>query len=95
MQLIYAYYGAPWAMKSGDDVRIHTICKLLSQMDSATAAYNLSQHVDVPTVVRADGATYVALHRKLYRALSRFTRWMRSEGLNHLIELAHCIDKFT
>ena len=93
MPLIYAYYGAPWAMKSGDDVRIHTICKLLSQMDSATAAYNLSQHVDVPTVVRADGATYVALPSKLYRMVSKLTCWKRSEDLNPLIKLTHYIDE--
>jgi glycosyltransferase involved in cell wall biosynthesis len=93
MPLIYAYYGAPWAMESGDDVRIHTICKLLSQMDSATAAYNLSQHADTPSVVRADGATYVALPRKLYRAISKLTRWKRSEDLNPLIKLTHYIDE--
>jgi glycosyltransferase involved in cell wall biosynthesis len=93
MPLIYAYYGAPWAMESGDDVRIHTICKLLSQMDSATAAYNLSQHVDTPSVVRADSATYVALPRKLYRMVSKLTRWKWSEDLNPLIKLTHYIDE--
>jgi glycosyltransferase involved in cell wall biosynthesis len=93
MPLIYAYYGAPWAMESGDDVRIHTICKLLSQMDSATAAYNLSQHVDTPSVVRADGATYVALPRKFYRTVSKLARWKRSEDLNPLIKLTHYIDE--
>jgi glycosyltransferase involved in cell wall biosynthesis len=93
MPLIYAYYGTPWAMESGDDVRIHTICKLLSQMDSATTACNLSQHVDTPSVVRADGATYVALPRKFYRTVLKLARWKRSEDLNPLIKLTHYIDE--
>ena len=93
MLLIYAYYGAPWAMKSGDDLRIHTICKILSEMNRTAIACNLSQHVSIPASVRVDGVTYVAVPRKFYRILSKLIRWKLEEDLNLLIKLTHYIDE--
>jgi glycosyltransferase involved in cell wall biosynthesis len=80
-------------MKSGDDVRIHTILAKLAESHKVVAV-NLSALVDSYYVHRQDGVTYVTAPRKFYRSISSLVRWSNHYDLNPLIKLTHYIDEF-
>jgi glycosyltransferase involved in cell wall biosynthesis len=80
-------------MKSGDDVRIHTILAKLAESHKVVAV-NLSALVDSYYVHRQDGVIYVTAPRKFYRSISSLVRWSNHYDLNPLIKLTHYIDEF-
>jgi len=91
--LAYTYYNSSWDMKSGDDVRIHTILAKLAESHKVVAV-NLSALVYSYYVHRQDGVTYVTAPRKFYRSISSLVRWSNHYDLNPLIKLTHYIDEF-
>jgi glycosyltransferase involved in cell wall biosynthesis len=80
-------------MRSGDDVRIHTIIAQLAK-SCKVVAINLSALVDSYYVHRQDGVIYVTAPRKFYRFISSLVRWSNHYDLNPLIKLTHYIDEF-
>jgi glycosyltransferase involved in cell wall biosynthesis len=80
-------------MKSGDDVRIHTILAKLAESHKVVAV-NLSALVDSYYVHKQDGVIYVPAPRKFYRFISSLVRWGDHYDLNPLMKLTHYIDEF-
>jgi glycosyltransferase involved in cell wall biosynthesis len=80
-------------MKSGDDVRIHTILVKLAESHKVVAV-NLSALVDSYCIHKQDGVIYVTAPRKFYRFISSLVRWSNHYDLNPLIKLTHYIDEF-
>jgi len=91
--LAYTYYNSSWDMKSGDDVRIHTILAKLAESYKVVAV-NLSALVDSYCIHKQDGVIYVTAPRKFYRSISSLVRWSNHYDLNPLIKLTHYIDEF-
>jgi len=91
--LAYTYYNSSWDMKSGDDVRIHTILAKLAESYKVVAV-NLSALVDSYRIHKQDGVIYVTAPRKFYRSISSLVRWSNHYDLNPLIKLTHYIDEF-
>jgi hypothetical protein len=91
--LAYTYYNSPWDMRSGDDVRIHTILAKLAESRKVVAV-NLSALVDSYCIHKRDGVIYVTAPRKFYRFVSSLVRWSDHYDLNPLMKLTHYIDEF-
>jgi glycosyltransferase involved in cell wall biosynthesis len=91
--LAYTYYNSPWDMRSGDDVRTHTILTQLAKSYKVVAV-NLSVLVDSYYVHRRDGVTYVTAPRKFYNIISSLVRWSNHYDLNPLVKLTHYVDEF-
>ncbi len=93
--IVYSYYGSPWSMSCGDDVRIHLITKSLSMSRGlgVVLAINLSQYIDKPVLDIRDGVLYLSIPRKLYRLLKKVFKWRYNYDLNPLIKLTHYIDE--
>jgi len=91
--LAYTYYNCSWDMKSGDDVRIHTILAKLAESHKVVAV-SLSALVDSYCVHRQDGVIYVIAPRKFYRSISSLVRWSNHYDLNPLMKSTHYIDEF-
>ena len=89
----YIYYSAPWEMKSGDDVRVHTILSLLATQHRVIAFHLTTGHEQYKTTV-SNNVIYVAVPRKFYRMASRFLRWRWHQDLNPLMKVTHYIDEF-
>ena len=85
--LVYTYYGAPWVLRTGDSIRIHTICKTLSQVTDKLIVYNLSHLSKKYKIVYKDGVLYVCIPRKFYHLISKLVGWRNTEDLNVLIKL--------
>jgi glycosyltransferase involved in cell wall biosynthesis len=89
----YAYYSSPWEMRTGDDVRIHTMLTQLGK-DCEVIAINLSAFASSYDVYRRNDVIYIIVPRKLYRIISRLVRWRNHYDLNPLIKLTHYLDEF-
>lgn len=91
--LVYTYYSAPWDLRSGDDVRIHNVCKSIANC-TRIIVYNLSHLVNQYTTIYKDGVLYVSTPRKFYSLVAWFLRWKNDTDLNPLIKLTHYVDEF-
>jgi len=90
--LAYTYYGNPWRMESGDNVRIHTILSTLTRTNMIVV-FNLSTSTWEYTVGLYDNVVYISLPRKLYNLVSKIIRWGKRYDLNPLMKLTHYIDE--
>ena len=90
--IAYTYYSTPWEMKSGDDVRIHTILSALGRTDTVVV-FNLNLLVNKYVKSFHDGVIYISLPRRFYILLSKIIRWREHYDLNPLIKATHYIDE--
>lgn len=90
--LIYTYYSAPYNLRTGDDVRIHNICKFLSKY-TEVKTFNLSHLTNQYIIVHRDKVPYIAIPRKFYLLTSRLLRWKNDADLNSLIKTTHYVDE--
>jgi hypothetical protein len=90
--IAYTYYSTPWEMKSGDDVRIHTILSALGRSDTVVV-FNLNLLVNKYVKIFHDGVIYISLPRRFYILLSKIIRWREHYDLNPLVKATHYIDE--
>jgi len=91
--LAYTYYNRPWEMKSGDDVRIHTLLKSLALATGNTViAFHLTAQNNNGTPIRGR-VVYVAMPRRFYNILARIVGWKNHYDLNPLMKITHYIDE--
>jgi len=90
--IAYTYYSTPWEMKSGDDVRIHTILSALGRSDTVVV-FNLNLLVNKYVKCFHDGVIYISLPRRFYVLLSKIIRWREHYDLNPLVKASHYIDE--
>jgi len=91
--IAYTYYNSPWELKTGDDVRIHTILSELAKSQSVIV-FNLSARVQDHTITYNNGVVYVSLTRNLYKVTSKIIGWKDHYDLNPLIKITHYLDEF-
>lgn len=93
--LIYAYYSKPWELRTGDDIRIHYVTKVIGELfKSPIVVLNLSHLISNSTIMFKDRVMYVSIPRKFYLIISKLVRWNQQHDLNPLIKLTHYVDEF-
>jgi len=92
--IVYTYYGDPWKLKSGDVIRIYTICKTLRTLTDRIIVYNLNHLINKPSITRYENILYYSVPRKFYNIMAKLTNWRNMEELNPLMKLTHYIDEF-
>jgi glycosyltransferase involved in cell wall biosynthesis len=90
--IAYTYYSTPWEMKSGDDVRIHTILSALGRSNTVVV-FNLNSLINKYVKSFHDRVMYISLPRRFYVLLSKIIRWREHYDLNPLIKTTHYIDE--
>ncbi len=90
--IAYTYYSTPWEMKSGDNVRIHTMVSALGK-SSTVVVFNLNPLVNTYVKSFHDRVIYISLPRRFYVLLSKIIRWREHYDLNPLIKATHYIDE--
>jgi glycosyltransferase involved in cell wall biosynthesis len=90
--IAYTYHSSPWEMKSGDDVRIHTILSALGRSNTVIV-FNLSPLINMYARSFHDKVIYISLPRRFYVLLSKIIRWREHYDLNPLIKATHYIDE--
>jgi len=88
--VVYTYYSSPWEMKTGDDVRIHSILKTLA-LRHKVVVVNSSTHPTTYTV--KDRLIYIPSYRPFYQLLAKITAWKNHHDLNTLAKATHYIDE--
>ena len=90
--IVYSYYGSPWEMETGDDVRIHLLSKAIGSR-ACVLSINLSQYTREPVVSNRDGILYISLPRRVYSLLKKILGWRMDYDLNPLIKFTHYLDE--
>jgi hypothetical protein len=90
--IAYTYYSTPWEMKSGDDVRMHTMVSALGKSNTVVV-FNLNPLINKYAKSFHDGVIYISLPRRSYVLLSKIIRWREHYDLNPLIKATHYIDE--
>jgi glycosyltransferase involved in cell wall biosynthesis len=90
--IAYTYYSTPWEMKSGDDVRIHTMISALGRSNTVLV-FNLNPLINKYAKSFHDRVIYISLPRRFYVLLSKIIRWREHYDLNPLIKATHYIDE--
>jgi glycosyltransferase involved in cell wall biosynthesis len=90
--IAYTYYSTPWEMKSGDDVRIHTMVSALGKSNTVVV-FNLNSLINTYVKSFHDRVIYISLPRRSYVLLSKIIRWREHYDLNPLIKATHYIDE--
>ena len=86
------YYNSPWLLKSGDDIRIHTICRSL-KFTNKVYVFNLSYMMGSDSVLKKDGIVYIVIPRRFYRSLTNVIKYKMNYDLSPLIKLTHYVDE--
>jgi len=91
--LAYTYYGNPWRMESGDEIRIHGILTALSSKYNNLIVFNLNPLIGQYSFATHDRVIYVSIPRKFYILISKLIGWNKHYELNPLIKISHYIDE--
>jgi glycosyltransferase involved in cell wall biosynthesis len=89
--VVYTYYSSPWEMKTGDDVRIHSILKTLA-LHHKVVVVNSSTHPTTTYTVK-NRVIYIPAYRPFYHLLAKITAWKYHHDLNTLAKATHYIDE--